>query len=365
MAIELFKVQPDYATKPGAILKETISDLGMTQVEVARRLEITPKHLSEIINGKAPINVKLATKLEFIFNLPAKFWLNLETNYATNRERIKHDNDLVNQSEWISKFNYAELANKGFVPKTRKPSEKLNNLLKFFRFPNFETLKNNLENDVLLNGAYRITRKQGKIDKYALSAWIQQGTKEAERIKTNEFNRNLAKESVDEFRKLVIEDDPKIFVPKMIDIAKKFGVAVVFVPEIKGSRVSGLTRWMTPYHKAIIQLSLRYKTNDALWFTFFHELAHIILHKKEMFINGYSDADKEEEANDWAANVLIPKDNWNNFISETNNFSKTNIINFADSICIHPGIVVGRLQREKIIPYNRFNHCKIFYKWNI
>ncbi len=62
------------------------------------------------------------------------------------------------------------------------------------------------------------------------------------------------------------------------------GVAVVLVPELPGTRVSGATRWLTP-GKALIQLSLRYKSDDQLWFTFFHEAAHVLLHgKRDLFI---------------------------------------------------------------------------------
>ncbi|MFN8491179.1 MAG: hypothetical protein U0350_26520 [Caldilineaceae bacterium] len=38
-----------------------------------------------------------------------------------------------------------------------------------------------------------------------------------------------------------------------------------FVPELAQLRVCGATRWLTP-NKALLQLSLRYKTNDHLWF---------------------------------------------------------------------------------------------------
>jgi len=61
-------------------------------------------------------------------------------------------------------------------------------------------------------------------------------------------------------------------------------VAIVFVPELPKLRVSDATRWLAS-NKALIQLSLRYKTDDHLWFTFFHDAGHILLHgKREMFL---------------------------------------------------------------------------------
>lgn len=51
------------------------------------------------------------------------------------------------------------------------------------------------------------------------------------------------------------------------------GVAVAFVHELSKCRAHGATRRLSP-SKAPIQLSLRFKTNVRLWFTFFHEAGH-------------------------------------------------------------------------------------------
>src|SRR3712207_2277339 len=53
------------------------------------------------------------------------------------------------------------------------------------------------------------------------------------------------------------------FQPKMISLCAGAGVALVFIPEMKGCPASGAARWLTP-EKAIIQLSLRFKTDDHL-----------------------------------------------------------------------------------------------------
>jgi Zn-dependent peptidase ImmA (M78 family) len=68
----------------------------------------------------------------------------------------------------------------------------------------------------------------------------------------------------------------------MQELCAGAGVAVVFVPALPKTGVSGATRWINS-NKALIQLSLRYRTDDHLWFTFFHEAGHILLHgKKEL-----------------------------------------------------------------------------------
>jgi HTH-type transcriptional regulator/antitoxin HigA len=71
---------------------------------------------------------------------------------------------------------------------------------------------------------------------------------------------------------------------------------VVIVKELPGCSVNGATFWLNP-EKAVIQLSLRYRSDDHLWFNFFHEAGHIVLHgKRETFLEyGHNPLDKEEQ----------------------------------------------------------------------
>ena len=146
-------------------------------------------------------------------------------------------------------------------------------------------------------------------------------------------------------------------------LCAKSGVAVIFTPELPKTRISGATRWLNA-NKALIQLSLRYKTDDHLWFTFFHEAGHILLHgKKDVFIESDGDTDtKEVEANRFAANFLIPPAEFKR-ISMSANISKKAIVSFAKEIGISPGIVVGRLQHEGILKRSYRNELKKSFEW--
>lgn len=96
----------------------------------------------------------------------------------------------------------------------------------------------------------------------------------------------------------------------MVEICAGSGVAVVFVPEITGARCSGASRWAGGRS---CSPSLRYRSDDHPWFTFFHELGHMLLHgRKAVFIDDGSPANaeraaKEDEANRFAGELLIPR----------------------------------------------------------
>jgi HTH-type transcriptional regulator/antitoxin HigA len=110
---------------------------------------------------------------------------------------------------------------------------------------------------------------------------------------------------------------------------------------------------------------------DIFWFSFFHELGHILLHsKKDIFIdeenkniNNYEEKSYEEEADDFASKTLIPRDAYSEFVKK-GDFSKYSIINFAKAIEVAPCIVVGRLQHDRLIKYSEFSELKPRLNWN-
>jgi HTH-type transcriptional regulator/antitoxin HigA len=143
----------------------------------------------------------------------------------------------------------------------------------------------------------------------------------------------------------------------MRDICAACGVAVVFIPELRGSRASGVTRWLTPA-KALIQLSFRYKTDDHPWFTFFHEIAHILRHgKTDVWIEATSAPDnpREAEADSFSRDTLIPRADAKELPGLK---TLDDVQRFAGRTGIAPGIVVGRLQHDGLWPYSQGNQLK-------
>jgi len=138
---------------------------------------------------------------------------------------------------------------------------------------------------------------------------------------------------------------------------------VVLAPSIQRAWVSGAARWVN--RRPLIQLSLYGKKNDQFWFTFFHEAAHILQNsQKQVFLDEWGDeaqGTKEEEADTFAANQLVPTDVEAELPSLT---SKAKVKAFATRIGVHPGIVVGRLQHDGRIDMSWMNDLKETFAWN-
>jgi HTH-type transcriptional regulator/antitoxin HigA len=196
---------------------------------------------------------------------------------------------------------------------------------------------------------------------YAIASWLRMGELTARNISCKPFDGSKFKNALLSIRQLTVKP-PEHFQQEVIRLCADAGVAVAFVPEIPGIRASGATWWMNP-NKAVIQLSLRYKSDDQLWFSFFHEAGHILLHgKKEVFIEGDDKNSKEDEADRFASDALIPPKKYRQFI-QSGKCSKSAIQNFATEIAIAPGIVVGRLQHDQVIRHSYCNELKKRFEW--
>src|SRR5271168_5638164 len=94
---------PD-AVHPGEIVSEYVEFHGWTQRDLARRTGLTPKTISEICNGKAPVMPATALALEKVLGRPAHFWLNLQRQYDEEEARSRALDKSALWIEWAQKF---------------------------------------------------------------------------------------------------------------------------------------------------------------------------------------------------------------------------------------------------------------------
>lgn len=349
---------PDTVSPPGETLREALDELRVTQAELAVRMGRPQKTISEIINGKTAITSETALQLEMVLGIPADFWVSRESQYQEFLARRAQAEALEEAGEWAKQFPISEMVKLGMLPKCRTVPGRLNALLRFLGVSSPSQWED-------LYDQYQVAFRKSSaftVDPNALGAWLRAGVIQATRMAAAPYERQAFLGALSDARCLTTES-AEVFVPRLQEICARAGVIVVFVPQLPRSRVSGATRWVAP-DGALIQLSLRYKSNDHLWFTFFHEAAHILLHqKKAIFLDsGSFEGEAEDEANRWAADFLIPPDEYAEF-SQHPVYSKDMIVDFASSIGIASGIVVGRLQHDGHLPRSHCNDLKVWLKW--
>lgn len=258
---------------------------------------------------------------------------------------MEHDLELAKQ------FPYAELAKLGWIPESKNPKERVLHLRNYFEVVELSLL----ENERITNIACCRLAVTEKSD-LALMAWAQEARLQAREIATGPINLTKLQDSIPDIKKMTL-----LNLDKSSNILKntlsECGIAVVYLPYLKGSFLHGAT--FLSGEKYVMGITARGKDADKFWFSLFHELGHIILghvgSETEL-------TEKEEnEANTWAADALISPESFQ-WLVETGEYTKHTVCDFAKTQNIAPGIVVGRLQREGIIRYNRLNDLKEKYE---
>lgn len=353
---------PNYNVPPGWYIEELLETLDWKQADLARRCDLTPKTISKIINGEAPVTASTSLQFERVFGVSAHIFNNMEANYSLRKAEEAETVELQKKVALVKEFPVKDLVKRGLIEKPQSDEDIVQSILEFFGFGSLESLNSYFQKGVV---HCRESKKQTSCT-HSIMAWLQIGKNKAQKIECKDYDEDSFKKSIHEIRKLSRES-AEIFYPKVQEICRNCGVVFLCEPPLGKNKLCGAAHWVSK-NKAVIQLTLRYKWNDIFWFTFFHEAAHIIKHRnKGTFIDLdlSQKTDIENEADEFAANILIPKHEWLAF-SEKMNFSEYSIRKYAKQLEINPGIVVGRLQHEGLVSYkNKLTGLKTRFQFSI
>lgn len=337
----------EYAIPPGWVLEEYLEVRGFSQAEFARRCGRSPRLISEIIAGKASLEAETALQFERVLGLDASAWVNIESAY---RLRLARETDAENAAaaiEWAKDFPISELVERNWLPHSESDSDRVARLLAFFRVASVDAWEAQYSNT---NVDFRHSPSFNSDDKVIIT-WLRLGEIEAEQQECASHNKSQFQKAVQSIRNLTREPID-IALKQAEKLCNEAGVALALVKPLKRMALSGAAWWLSP-RKAIIQLTARHKTDDHLWFSFFHEAAHVLLHsKRDVYVDGKdgSETKQEVEADRWASNLLIPKLAWEQ-ITQVSPLNEIVVREFAKEQGISSGIVVGRLQHESVIPW--------------
>ncbi len=358
---EILKNQyvPDIVSPPGETLQEILLERGMSQADLAGRTGRPLKTINEIVKGKASITPETAIQLEHVLGIPSSFWTNRELQYREAIARSRETESIASQTDWLKEIPYSAMAKLGWVPSSESRIAQVQHLLKFFGVASSSSWGHVwAETHAVFRQSPTFRSEPG-----AVAAWLRKGEIEGFKIHAVAFDAAAFRDVLVRIRTLTREL-PENFGEILTNECRRAGVKVVFVPELPKTCAWGATRWVSP-SSALIQLSLRYKTDDHLWFTFFHEAGHILLHgKRDLFVETdvTTKSDKELQADSFARDFLIPEPEYKKFL-RLRSLSCAAISRFAHDLDIAAGIVVGRLQHDRVLPPTHCNNLKRHFTW--
>ncbi|MYJ48761.1 MAG: ImmA/IrrE family metallo-endopeptidase [Acidimicrobiales bacterium] len=352
-----YAYEPDIVYAPGETLIEWLDERGMTQADLAARMGLSAKHINQIAKGAAPVTTETALGLEQVTRVPAAVWNNLELNYRAYLTRCAELERLAQEVGWLDELPVSELVKRARIAKGTTGAERVREVCSFFGVASVPVWRDIWQQPT---AAYRASRAFSK-DPGAVAAWLRIGEIEGAKIECEAFSKSALRALLPELRSLTIEADLAVWVPAVRARLRHVGVAFIVEPEIRGTRLNGATQWLGP-SKALVQISTRHKRHDIAWFTLFHEIGHLLLHsKKETFINDGDGAGAiEQEADAFASRELIPPEH-ESVLGQLH--SVDDVTQFARSIGIAPGIVVGRLQHMGWWKHAEGNELRWTFNW--
>ena len=340
--------RPDYAIPPGETLRDQLAEMNVSQAELAARAGLSTKHVNQIMHGNAPITLETAIILDRITGIPASVWNRREADYREGLMRAKPRVLTADDEKWLSSLPIPELQKRGRLPKERDRGRLFDAVLTFFGVADREAYERVWRAPVAsFRRSHAFASHPGSV-----VSWLRIAQVDAQQARAETYSAALFRKALQQIRAITADGDAN----NIVGLCASAGVIVVFVPQVKGCRMSGAAWWTSP-SRAVIALTDRYKKDDYFWFTFFHEAAHILLHsKKETYVDDGTDDDTlEDEANRFAANLLIPLEYEARLRSLT---TDDDVRALANEIGISPGIVVGRLQHDQAWDWNRGNKLK-------
>lgn len=323
---------------PSKVIKEEMNKRGLTQKDVAIIIGKSDSYISDNLS-KENISVEFAHALSVVLGHSPKYWLDIANNYQLAllgevSDGIKARNQLLQE------YPLKAMQQRGWISKTGT----------------FEELQAEIKN-LMQNGAklethtsFKRTVKDQHLN-YAEKFWLYRAIELAKVLPVEKYDENKLP-SLFNFLKKAVKSSQAIL--KVVELLQRYGIRFVIVQTLPNAKIDGAAFWLDD-NSPVVVLSLRFDNIGSFWFALIHELMHIKNRDYFSIDNLHESAtdEIEKQRNQETAEFLVPRVELEQFISRTSPYySKVKINTFANKLKVHPGIIVGQLQKRGEIGYN-------------
>lgn len=305
---------PWTATHPGTILRYELEDREISQKDFAVMIGMQKSHLNELIKGKRPITKPIADKIENVLGISAVSLVNMQTQYDYDLkvieqkgiEELEAQKTLCLYNEIFDVKNLFNRIGKQFTTAVQQ----MQYITETLRLPLPAKFKSET------SGMFRKSAKTGQDPRMLMTWKLLAELKSKEQKIVQPFSQERKNEVVSALVRVL--HDNRFTESTVKEILATEGIAFCIVEKVDKASVEGYSYIEdgTPY----IILTRRYDRIDNFAFALMHEVGHIYLHYVDgnrsnckLSIPDYdNDSAEEKEANSFAANALIPNEEWKN-----------------------------------------------------
>jgi HTH-type transcriptional regulator/antitoxin HigA len=329
---------------PGEFLKEELEARNWSQTEFAEIIGRPVRLINEIIAAKKSITPETAVQLGASLGTSADLWMNLETQYQLSRVRTK-DKEIERKAKLHARFPVRELIRRGWIESTRDVSVLEDQILRFYELASLDDIPR------LAHAA----RKTSYDDVSMLQwTWLFRVRQIAKTHVVKRYRPEALTGAIPRLKALLSAPEELRSVARVLNDA---GIRFVLVEALPGSKIDGACLWLKA-DQPVIAVSARLDRIDNFWFVLRHELEHLLReHGKDALLmldedlcesSNASAAEEEKVANDAASQFAVTDGELVDYMSRVNPyfFSEERVVGFAGRLGVHPGLVVGRLQKR-------------------
>lgn len=359
--------EADWTSPPGDTIRRLMSTREIDRAELGDALGLSTPDFDELLAGRLRLTEAHAATLADNLGSTVRFWLARDKAYVRDMARLDESSDEAGVTSWLSSMPTSSMRKYGWVGKTTRARDKLTDeVLAFFGCGSIREWGQRYSSGV---GAVAFrTSLSLASDGMATLVWLRAGERAAAGRETPDFDRTAFEALLPSLKKLSVYKRPSVFLPKLLEACRKVGVTVVTARTPDGCRASGAS-WFDAAGNPVILLSFRYLSEDHFWFTFFHEAAHIVLHG-ETHIDGDggvtvmgSDTERQEqEANAFAQELLFPSELRAEL--DRRGAGPKAVMAIARAAGVTSGIIVGQLEKAKVVNPGRLSFLKHRYRWS-
>lgn len=344
---------------PGHLIQDLLADRGWTQSVLSIVLGIDKTAISKILAAKRPVDASLALALGDVFGVDPKQFLDIQQTLDLAEARLKErpDPQRATRAQMFGDLPIAEMIKRGWlnVDSTRDIPALERALISFFQSDSV---------DSVFHHAAKKTDAASDVTLVQL-AWLHRVQKIAREMLVGKFSNESLEAAIGKLSRLLSAPSEIRHVPRILAEA---GVRYLIVESLPGAKIDGVCFWLND-SSPVIAMSLRHDRIDNFWFVLRHEIEHVkrghgrvaaILDSElegDRAGTGESISEEERVANQAAAEFCVPAKQIKAFVErKAPFFAERDLIGFARTIQVHPGLIAGQLQ-HMTKSYNRFrNH---------
>jgi len=329
---------------PGEFLRDELEARGWTQTELAEIIGRPVRLINEIIAGKKAITPETAIQLGDSLGTGPEVWMNLESQYQLSKVRVT-DGLIARRARLYERFPVREMIKRGWIEASKNIEVLEQQFREYFGLAKL---------DDPLRFAHAAKKSKATQPPSALQlAWLQRAWPVAREMIVDSYSEAALRKTLPRLSALLSAPEETRHVAPLL---AECGVRFVVVEPIAGTKIDGACFWLID-KQPVVALSLRLDRIDNFWFVLRHELEHVLQRhgRDQAFILDQeieSQAqdqvnDEERIANAAAATFCVDSEELANFVARVSPyFKEERVVLFAQRLQLHPGLVVGQLQRR-------------------